>query len=84
MARNVAKELPHIGLGDGLELTPLAIDRKPTDFEPMARRLLERLLTETLLELVALTAQDLQKAANCPIIERKEAVRHLRETLGRA
>jgi hypothetical protein len=86
LARNVARGLPHVSLTDALELTLLAADREPGDFEAMARRLLEWFLIEIKprIDLVELAARDLHCLADghALVADREQARIRLRETLG--
>jgi hypothetical protein len=85
LARNVARDLD-VGLRDALALTLLAAEKKPHDFEPMARRWQERFLAERkpTLGLISIVAADLRAAGDqeLPDIVRSEAKARLEELKG--
>lgn len=83
LARNVARDLDHIGLRDALALTLLAAEKEPHDFGPMARRWQERFLAEAkpALGVIPIVAADLRDVgdAGCPHFVKSEARARLRE-----
>jgi hypothetical protein len=46
LARNIARDLPHVDLSDAIRLTILAIDNDPNRYDALALRCLVRLIDE--------------------------------------
>jgi hypothetical protein len=46
LARNIARDLPHVDLADAIRLTILAVDKDPDHFDALALRCLVRFIEE--------------------------------------
>jgi hypothetical protein len=46
LARNIARDLPHVDLSDAIRLTILAVDKDPERYDALALRCLVRLIEE--------------------------------------
>lgn len=46
LARNIARDLPHVDLSDAIRLTILSVDKDPDHFDALALRCLVRFIEE--------------------------------------